>query len=160
MGADGRPDPGPIGDAGLDRADNRMFVEAVLWIVRTAAPWRDLPGTFGLWNTVFRRFSRWSAKGVWHRIFAAMADDLEFDYLIVDSTIVRVHQHAAGGKGGFASGHWPLAWRPDQQAPPCRRWPGLSEPDHLDRRTGRRCAPGRSLGRAAEGKGRDRRYRL
>jgi transposase len=92
----GRPEmPGSTG------RDNRMFVEAVLWIVRTGAPWRDLPDVFGPWNTVFRRFSRWSAKGVWHRIFAAMAEDAEFDYLIVDSTIVRAHQHAAGGKGGL-----------------------------------------------------------
>ena len=66
-----------------------MFVEAVLWGVRTGAPWRDLPDVFGPWNTAFRRFSRWSAKGVWQRIFVAMNGDAEFDYLIVDSTIVR-----------------------------------------------------------------------
>jgi transposase len=81
--------------------DNRMFVEGVLWIVRTGAPWRDLPDVFGLWNSVFRRFSRWSAKGVWHRIFSAMADDPDFEYLILDSTMVRAHQHAAGAKKGL-----------------------------------------------------------
>jgi transposase len=78
--------------------DNRMFVEGVLWIVRTGAPWRDLPEVFGGWNSIFRRFSRWSAKGVWWRIFEAMSDDPDFEYLIVDSTIVRTHQHAAGAK--------------------------------------------------------------
>ena len=92
-----------IGDdrtRGSSGRDNRMFVEAVLWIVRTGSPWRDLPEAFGEWNSVFRRFSRWSHKGVWQRIFAAMSDDPDFEYLIVDSTIVRAHQHAAGAKKG------------------------------------------------------------
>ena len=96
--------PHIIGDErsrGTSGQDNRMFVEAVLWIVRTGAPWRDLPDAFGHWNSVFRRFSRWSAKGIWHRIFAAMADDPDFEYLILDSTIVRAHQHAAGAKKGL-----------------------------------------------------------
>ena len=77
-----------------------MFVEGVLWVVRTGPPWRDLPDAFGDWNSVFRRFSHWSEKGVWHRIFAAMSDDPGFDYLIVDSTIIRAHQHAADAKKG------------------------------------------------------------
>jgi transposase len=93
----GRPDQ--CGSTGFD---NRMFVEGVLWIVRTGAPWRDLPEIFGNWNSTFRRFSRWSAKGVWERIFLAMADDPDFEYLIIDSTIVRVHQQASGAKGGRA----------------------------------------------------------
>jgi len=80
--------------------DNRMFIEGVLWIVRTGSPWRDLPEVFGEWNSVFRRFSRWSAKQVWWRIFAALSDDPDFEYLIIDSTIVRAHQHAAGAKKG------------------------------------------------------------
>ena len=92
----GRPD-----QKGSTGRDNRMFVEGVLWIVRTGSPWRDLPEVFGEWNSVFRRFSRWSAKGVWQRIFAALSDDADFEYLIVDSTIVRAHQHASGGKGGL-----------------------------------------------------------
>jgi transposase len=76
-----------------------MFVEGVLWIVRTGSPWRDLPEAFGGWNSVF---SRWSLKGVWWRIFEAMSDDPDFEYLIVDSTIVRARQHAAGAqKGGL-----------------------------------------------------------
>ena len=89
----GRPD-----QKGSTGRDNRMFVEGVLWIVRTGSPWRDLPEAFGDWNSVFRRFSRWSIKGVWWRIFEAMSDDPDFEYLIVDFTIVRAHQHAAGGE--------------------------------------------------------------
>ena len=81
--------------------NNRMFIEGVLWIVRTGSPWRDLPEAFGEWDSVFRRFSRWSEKGVWQRNFEAMSDDPDFEYLIVDSTIVRAHQHASGAKGGL-----------------------------------------------------------
>jgi putative transposase len=77
-----------------------MFVGGVVWILRTGSPWRDLPEAFGAWNSVFRRLSRWSRKGVWHHMFEAMADDSEFEYLIVDSTIIRAHQHAAGAKKG------------------------------------------------------------
>ena len=96
--------PHLIGDdrsRGTSGRDNRMFVEAVLWIVRTGAPWRDLPDVFGSWNSAFRRFSRWSAKGVWHRIFEAMSGDEDFEYLIADSTIVPTHQSAAGAKRGL-----------------------------------------------------------
>jgi transposase len=89
-----RSDPGRTG------ANNRLFLEAVLWIARTGSPWRDLPEIFGSWNSVFTRFSRWSKKGVWDRLFAAMADDPDFEYIMTDSSIVRVHQHAAGKKGG------------------------------------------------------------
>lgn len=91
----GRPD-----QKGSTGRDNRMFVEGVLWIVRTGSPGRDLPEAFGEWNSVSRRFSRRSQKGVWLRIFEAMADDPDFEYLIVDSTIIRAHQHASGAKKG------------------------------------------------------------
>jgi putative transposase len=92
---------GKPGDPGGTGADNRMFVEAVLWIARTGSPWRDLPRVFGKWNSVFVRFNRWSEGGVWQRIFDAVADDPDFEYLVLDSTIVRAHQHAAGAKGGL-----------------------------------------------------------
>jgi transposase len=91
----GRPD-----QKGSTGRDNRTFVEGVLWIVRTGFPWRDLPEVFGDWNSVFQRFSRWSIKGVWWRIFEAKSDDPDFEYLFVDSTIVRAHQHAAAAKKG------------------------------------------------------------
>jgi putative transposase len=93
--------PGKLSDPGATAKDNRLFVEAVLWIVRTSSPWRDLPPVFGKWNSIFTRFSRWSRDGVWWRLFKALADDPDFEYLIVDSTIVRAHQHAAGKKGGL-----------------------------------------------------------
>lgn len=92
---------GKATDCGVTAKDNRRFVEAVLWIVRTSSPWRDLPPVFGNWNSVFRRFSRWSHDGVWWNLFKALADDPDFEYVIIDSTIVRAHQHATGKKGGL-----------------------------------------------------------
>lgn len=93
--------PGKAVDPGRTASDNRLFVEAVLWIVRTSSPWRDLPAVFGKWNSVFQRFGRWSKAGVWWSLFRALADEPDFEYLIVDSTIVRAHQHATGKKGGL-----------------------------------------------------------
>ncbi len=93
--------PGKPSDPGRTGADNRLFVEAILWLARTGVPWRDLPPCFGNWNSMFIRFSRWSKDGVWDRLFAAMADDPDFEYIMIDATIVRAHQHAAGKKGGL-----------------------------------------------------------
>ncbi|MBB4232681.1 transposase [Rhizobium mongolense] len=92
-----------IGDErtrGSSGHDNRMFVEAVLWIVRSGSRWRDLPEVFGAWNSVYRRFSRWSEKGVWWRVFAAMAHSPNFEFLIVDSTIIHVNRHATSTNKG------------------------------------------------------------
>ena len=88
--------PGKRSDPGRTAGNNRLFVEGVLWIARTGAPWRDLPSEFGLWNSAYQRFSRWSRQGIWHRVFAHLAGDADFEEVFVDSTIVRAHQHAAG----------------------------------------------------------------
>lgn len=93
--------PGKPGDRGATAGDNRLFVAAVLWLARTGAPWRDLPAAFGNWNGVFRRFSRWAAAGVWQRLFEALADDPDVEYVVIEATIVRAHRHAAGGQGGL-----------------------------------------------------------
>ena len=93
--------PGKDGDPGRSGADNRLFVEAVLWVARTGAPWRDLPSGFGNWNSVFRRFRRWAQKGVFVSIFEALSGDPDFEYVMIDGTIIRVHQHGAGAKGGL-----------------------------------------------------------
>ena len=91
--------PGKNGDRGRSGADNRLFVDAVLWVLRTGSPWRDLPEEFGNWNSVFQRFRRWAIKGVWESLFNALVEDPDFEYLMIDATIVRTHQHAAGAKG-------------------------------------------------------------
>jgi transposase len=90
----------PHRSSGHQAKDDRQFINAVHWIAKTGAPWRDLPERFGNWNTVWRRFSRWSAKGVWDKIFAALGLDADLEWVMMDSTVVRAHQHAAGGKGG------------------------------------------------------------
>ena len=87
--------PGREETVGVTAKDNRLFVEAVLWIARTGSPWRDLPAEFGLWNSNYQRFARWSRLGVWHRLFAHLAGDADFEEVFIDSTIVRAHQHAA-----------------------------------------------------------------
>lgn len=88
--------PGKASDPGRTAADNRLFVEAVLWISRTGSPWRDLPRQFGPWNSVYQRFARWSRRGVWYHVFVHLAQDADFEETFIDSTIVRAHQHAAG----------------------------------------------------------------
>ena len=85
---------------GRPAKDDRNFVEAVLWWRRTGVPWRDLPGEFGPWKTVFNRFDRWSKAGKWTRIFLALQTERDDEWHCLDSTINRAHQHAAGGKGG------------------------------------------------------------
>jgi putative transposase len=90
---------GRKGDRGRSGADNRLFVDAVLWVLRTGSPWRDLPEEFGNWNSVFQRFRRWAKKGVWAKLFNALVEDPDFEHLMIDATVIRAHQHAAGAKG-------------------------------------------------------------
>jgi transposase len=90
--------PGKASDPGRTAADNRLFVEAVLWIARTVAPWRDLPSEFGRWERTYMRFARWSRNGVWRRVAHALAGEADLQRLFIDSTIVRAHQHSAGAQ--------------------------------------------------------------
>lgn len=78
-------------------ADNRRFLDAVLWIARTGAPWRDLPERLGEWNSQWRRFDRWAKAGVWGRVFDALQDP-DTEWLLMDSTVIRAHPCAAGAK--------------------------------------------------------------
>jgi transposase len=84
--------------------DHRLIVEAIVWLDRTGAPWRDLPSEFGPWETVASRFYRWRRQGVWDRVLACLQADAdargELDWLlhVVDGSVVRAHQHAAGAR--------------------------------------------------------------
>lgn len=89
--------PGKSTDPGRTAEDNRRFINAVLWIARSGAAWRDLPERYGNHNSVYQRFNRWSKKGVWERVFAALQEP-DLEWVMLDSTIVRAHQHAAGQK--------------------------------------------------------------
>ena len=89
---------GRANERGVTGRDNRLFVEAVLWIARMGSPWRDLPTHFGAWHTTYMRFSRWSKKGVWARMAEALKSDADLEQLFVDATIVRAHQHATGAQ--------------------------------------------------------------
>lgn len=83
---------------------NRKVINGILWRLRTGAPWRDVPERYGNWNTIFRRFRRWSASGVWESVANALAGIMaENKHYTIDSTTVRAHVSAAGGKGGFSN---------------------------------------------------------
>ena len=94
--------PGRKGHVGVTARDNRLFIEAVLYRYRAGIPWRDLPEHFGDFRVIHTRHTRWSTSGVWQRIFEALAVDADNEYAMIDSTIVRAHQHSAGAKKGGA----------------------------------------------------------
>jgi transposase len=88
---------------GRPGGNHRLLLDGVFWIARTGAPWRDLPDHFGKWSSVYRQFRRWSVSGLWDTMLEALneAGDAKASLQMIDSTIVRAHQHAAGGKGGL-----------------------------------------------------------
>lgn len=90
--------PGREGHVGGTAADNRLFVEAVLYRYRAGIPWRDLPERFGDWKNTHKRFRRWCESGVFERIFRVLAADSDNEYMMLDSSIVRAHQHSAGAR--------------------------------------------------------------
>lgn len=99
--------PGLPGGHGGVAEDNRRFVDAVLWIARTGAPWRDLPERLGKWNSAWRRFDRWCSKGIWAGVMEELQDE-DLEWLVLDSTVIRAHPAAAGSKkSGTAPGASP-----------------------------------------------------
>lgn len=98
--------PGKAGDPGRTGADNRLFVNGVLWVLRSGAHWRDLPERYGKHKTLHKRFSRWTKAGIWEKVFASLIKDRDNKYLMLDTTLVRAHQQAATGKGGAGTRLW------------------------------------------------------
>ena len=92
--------PGRLGGWGEVAKDNRLFINAVFWIMRTGAPWRDLPPDLGHWSYVHRRFIRWRDKGVWERLLEILVEEPDYEWLMIDASHCKVQPHAAGAKGG------------------------------------------------------------
>jgi transposase len=90
--------PGRKESVGRTAADNRVFINGVLWALRSGARWSDLPERYGKYKSVPKRFARWAATGVWEQVFRALVRDVKNEYLMIDSTIVRAHQQAATGR--------------------------------------------------------------
>ena len=102
--------PSSAGRRGGRWRDHRQVIEAIAWKYRTGSPWRELPESFGPWQTAYERLTRWSADGTWVKLLARAQADAdaagELDWLVAaDSTLVRVHQHGASARrvGGNAS---------------------------------------------------------
>lgn len=92
--------PGRAGVWGGRAEDNRRFLNAVFWILRTGAPWRDLPPQYGVWSNTHRRFIRWRDKGIWEKLLERLVDAPDYEWLMIDASHLKVHPHAAGAKGG------------------------------------------------------------
>lgn len=92
--------PEKSGKRGRPSKDNRMILNAMVWIARSGAPWRDLPERYGPWETVYSRFRKWINDGILDNIFRVLGLDAELDELFMDSSIVQAHQHSAGAKKG------------------------------------------------------------
>jgi len=92
--------PGREGAWGGKARDNRLFINAIFWILRTGAPWRDLPPDYGDWKNTHRRFCRWRDKGIWEALLERLVAEADFEWLMIDATHVKVHPHAAGAIGG------------------------------------------------------------
>jgi transposase len=83
---------------GVPRVDDRRVLSGIFWILRSGAPWRDLPERYGPYTTSYNRFNRWRKAGVWDRIMDAVSEAYDGDIQMIDSSVVRVHQHAANVK--------------------------------------------------------------
>lgn len=92
--------PGRAGRWGGVAKDNRSFINAVFWILRTGAPWRDLPESYGDWKNTHRRFCRWRDAGVWEQLLERLIDEPDYEWLMIDASHCKVHPHAAGARGG------------------------------------------------------------
>ncbi len=92
--------PGRQGAWGRVADNNRLFINAVFWILRTGAPWRDLPSDYGDWKNTHRRFCRWRDKGIWEGLLEQLIAEPDFEWLMIDASHIKVHPHAAGAKGG------------------------------------------------------------
>jgi len=105
--------PGRADTVGVTAKNNRVFVNGVLWVLRSGAHWKHMPAEYGNWKSAHKRFTRWAKAGIWERIFKVLLTDPKNTWVMIDSTIVRAHQQAVCGKGGPKTRLWGV-----QPAPP------------------------------------------
>lgn len=98
----------PIQRGPRAKRGDREFLNAVMWRIKTGAPWRDIPERYGPWKTIYNRFARWAARGVWELVFKSLQVEVDDVGSLLDSTIVRAHQDASGGKGGVDATLWAI----------------------------------------------------
>jgi len=88
---------------GRKRKDDRLMFNGILWILKTGAPWHDLPPEFGPWKTVHKRFLQWTKLEVWDNILKTLSIHADREAIIIDTSFIKVHQHGCGGKGGISN---------------------------------------------------------
>lgn len=120
------------------RVDDRKIVNAIFYVLRTGMPWRDLPARYGPYTTAYNRFNRWSRRGIWKRVFDQLASKSRDSLYLIDSTVVKAHRAASGGKGGEKSGDRRQPGRSNHENPRGCRQQGSATKLHGDRRTGPR----------------------
>jgi transposase len=91
---------GQAGQCGGVAENNRRFLNVVFWVLRTGAPWRDLPPSYGNWNSVVKCFRRWALEGVWERVFKALIEEPYYEWFMIDASYIKVHPDGAGAVGG------------------------------------------------------------
>lgn len=135
----------PKNRPGARRVDDRRVISGIVHVLRAGCRWQDCPSCYGPPTTIYNRFHRWSARGLWRKLFRALATAGPNDVHMIDSTTAKAHRSAAGGKGGGGTGDWALArWAHDQN-PRRRRRPGPTarhrDNSRTTRRSSRRSAP-------------------
>jgi transposase len=125
----------PRGRKGAHRVDDRRVISGIVHMLRSGARWRDCPPFYGPYTTIYNRFNRWSRQGLWFAIFEALTGHSGiYGLAAIDSTHIKAHRSAAGGKGGFRASARHLARRPNQQAPRRDRRDRPTAADPADRR--------------------------
>ncbi len=116
----------PTNQPGTHRTDDRRLISGIIHVLRSGCRWQDCPACYGPPTTVYNRFHRWSAKGIWRRMFEALVQRTDRDIHMIDSTTAKAHRSAAGGKGVRCRSNRSLARRQIDKNPCCCRWLGPS----------------------------------